>query len=156
MTPMEMSDALYEANIRLDNMWLFPAWNGGESLAEALELFADDSKDLPGPIADLVKDWSEDHLDELFSGRDSEDFHEAMDNLSADAHRRNIAGFLGVFSTPVQTFTSATSSHYSWGHTWHKLLFGDTLESLTAVAVAWKDECLERDKQRTWDDREDV
>jgi len=150
MTPMEATDHLFENNLRLDKMWLFPAWNGGEELAETIDMMADSAGDLPEPLAELIKDWDEEELDYLFSGSDGSEFSEALDMVSSKAHRKGISGYLGVFSTPVLTYTSDNSASFSWGHTYHKLIFGETLEALINNAVAWSDERDEDDKKRTW------
>jgi hypothetical protein len=152
MTPMKATDELFENNLRLDKMWLFPAWNGGEDLADTIDMMADKPEDLPGPLAELLKNWGEEELDMLFCGHDGSDFSEAMDMLSASAHRMGVSGFLGVFSTPVLTYTSDNSASFSWGHTYHKLIFGETLELLISNAVAWADEQEEADKKRTWEE----
>ena len=151
MSPLKATDELYENNLRLDQMWLFPAWNGGEELADTLDLMADKASDLPEPLADLLKNWDEDEMDYLLSGRDGSEFAEALDMVSAKARRLGISGFLGVFSTPVLTYTSENSASFSWGHTHGKLIFGETLELLISNAVAWADDCDERDKKRTWE-----
>jgi hypothetical protein len=154
MTPMKATDELYENNIRLDKMWLFPAWNGGDELADTLDLMVDSAGDLPAPLAALIKNWDDEELDLLFQGRDGSEFAEALDAVSAAAHGAGLSGFLAVFSTPVLTYTSETSASFSWGHTYHQLLFGETLEILIENAKTWAADKSAASKKRTWESYE--
>lgn len=149
MTTIEATDQLYENNIRIEQMWLFPMWFGGEEIADTLSIMIDKAEDFPPQLADLVKNWDEEMFDQLLDGSDGYDFSEALDELSVLGRNAGLAGFLGVVSTPVLHYTSASSASFSWGHTWHKLIFGETLEAFVANAITWADD-MDAEAKAKW------
>lgn len=157
MTDMiELMDDMYDATTRIDMMWPFPLFDAGEELAEAFDLMLDDGSELPHPLAGLVADWSDERIEDLLhSYHGGESFMEAMNELSTHGRALGVSGFLAKVSTPTRQFISETSSSFSWGHTYHALVFGKDMAELTLNACAWAEARREQDHQRFLDKKGD-
>lgn len=140
-----LAETLYDNETRVDMMWPFPCWNAGHEMAEALSMW--DREDLPAPLKELLSIWQDEEVDELLSG-EGPDFMYAMEELNACAVRKGVSGLLGVVSTPVLHYdSSGKSASFSWGHTYHGLIFGTTLEEFAKEAERWAEKMDEKDKK---------
>lgn len=124
---VQMSDA----NVRIAAAWPFPMRDAGEQLLSAFEFR---KKQLPEPLAGLIRNWPADQQEELFSGEDAADAFESLCWAAMDA---GIHGVIAIVDCPVFKGHSDGGVSFSWGHYRHKLIFAGDMDQLVRAAADW-------------------
>ena len=137
MDVAEIYEAMFEKNVRFENMWLFPCLPATNEQIEALSEALEDGR-LPPELASLFEPLDEDDRDTLSEGRwEARDLY---DEICGSAFRSGLFGLIGEAATPVFSPSGATSATFSWGHYKTKLLFAPTSEALIQAALNWAEE----------------
>lgn len=133
---------MFDSNTRIEKAWPFPVSPGND---EIRDFFYDNEDSLPEEIKALYANWDDAEKEDLFGGDSG--FYDAFEELCACAFRRGLAGWLGIAATPVMTYYSPTSASFSWGHYYTRAVFGASSDDMLRAAVAWANECDEKDKK---------
>lgn len=134
---MKIYERMFEASVRIENAWPFPVSPAPDSLAETLEFY---DHALPPEIEALIKGWSDDEREELFSGMSGR-FQDAYEELCAKAFRTQVSGWLAIAAVPVFTaLDSGGGCSFSWGHYHTKLIFAAAADQLLIAACDWGEE----------------
>lgn len=127
---------LWDATVRIDNMWPIPGCEPSEQMREEVDTHGK----LPEVLMALVARWSEDERDELIGGD-----RDAWEEFFAVMSRANVRGFLTQVSAPVFRAMSADSASFSWGNTHWALVFGETAEDAISAGIALAETWREQD-----------
>lgn len=134
-------DRLWEANVRIEQMWSFPVGPASRELRDAFEMAGD--KGLPEAVKSLIEYWDDGELDELFDGG-----HDAFDELMASAFRRNLKGWIGIAAVPVFELTKRGNVSFSWGCYNTQMLFSPTADGLLLAAAEWGERLFEEVREK--------
>lgn len=128
-------NALFDATVRIEEMWPFPMHEAPDRLVEAL---ADSEGKLPDELKAHFAFMSEDDWDDMQDG--GWQARDLVGEAASDMFFRRQFGWLAVAATPVFTPTGSGSASFSWGRYYTKLLFAETADGLLASAAAWAEE----------------
>lgn len=123
---MTVHEDLFEATVRVENMWPFPQETPPQSMRDVLE---ENYDELPEGIAHLVRTPCFDFIDDLMG----------------EAFFDRAFGYLAEVACPVHRKVAENTSSFSWGHYYTGLIFAETVEELMAKAIAWAKENHEKD-----------
>ena len=78
------------------------------------------------------------------------------EEITALLYEKNKQGFLIQFATPVPSFNSPTSwSSHGWGFYNLKWIYAETLEEAFKKAISWRDEYIDKQRQKQGFERPD-
>ncbi|MFC0305149.1 hypothetical protein ACFSTI_20905 [Rhizorhabdus histidinilytica] len=140
-------DRLWEANVRIEQMWPFPVGPAPRELRDAFEMAGDEG--LPEAVKSLIENWDDGELDELFDGA-----HDAFEELMASAFRRDLKGWIGIAAVPVFEPTKRGHVSFSWGYYNTQMLFSPTADGLLTAAAEWGEGLYDKAHERAgWCER---